>query len=169
MKNYREIFAGLNTPQSRNLFFQAIGISLGVVLTWVIFAAILSLFRFWIIIILAMVLTGIWLYRLWQEKQRQLRIDSGYCSQCGYDLRATPEICPECGRDAGLDEPTWKKVRRNFVKAKQSTPALTVAGAAPTTAAPPAMKKIVLRRREAVDDEPIPLEPLPTDFNEGAN
>jgi hypothetical protein len=49
---------------------------------------------YWFIVLL----TAIAPVTVWRRRRRQLRRrQTGQCPGCGYDLRATPDHCPECG------------------------------------------------------------------------
>jgi hypothetical protein len=51
-------------------------------------------FPFWLLALAAAIIPAVQWVRSWR---RARRIHAGACMTCGYDLRATPVRCPECG------------------------------------------------------------------------
>lgn len=63
----------------------------------VITSARLSLWLLVVVNVPPLLLAGLVLRRIWRRR----RVSAGRCSTCGYDLRATPIRCPECGAAPG--------------------------------------------------------------------
>ncbi len=53
----------------------------------------------WLLFTLAAIPTAI----LWRRDRRTVK--PGHCRQCGYDLRASKKVCPECGAAVASGEP----------------------------------------------------------------
>jgi hypothetical protein len=53
----------------------------------------------WFVMLLLAVAPARWVVLKRRERRNRAR---GLCSRCGYDLRATPDRCPECGAGAAM-------------------------------------------------------------------
>src|SRR4051812_21395107 len=51
---------------------------------------------YWFIMLLTAILPTARL-AVWRRRARRLRMHPTLCQHCGYDCRATPDRCPECG------------------------------------------------------------------------
>jgi hypothetical protein len=54
-------------------------------------------FSYWLSTAVAGILPLLRIRQILQTNRRLRRTKQGYCASCGYDLRATPDRCPECG------------------------------------------------------------------------
>jgi hypothetical protein len=55
---------------------------------------------FWLLTTLAAILPLLEIPLLLRALRKSLRDTQGFCLNCGYDLRASPTTCPECGQPA---------------------------------------------------------------------
>lgn len=108
----RRFFSALDSPAAIALFISAMTIVAFAVIAWLLVMLVLFLLSGPGVIILTIVLAiVVWVVSR-RADLREARINQGFCSACGYDLRGTPDRCPKCGRDAIQDEPTWRRMRR---------------------------------------------------------
>jgi hypothetical protein len=51
----------------------------------------------WVLLLVVGILPALSIRNTWRQLKARQRRQNGCCIKCGYDLRATPDRCPECG------------------------------------------------------------------------
>jgi hypothetical protein len=51
----------------------------------------------WLLALVTALLPTLWLAQAMRRREHRRRLAANRCIVCGYDLRATPDRCPECG------------------------------------------------------------------------
>ena len=141
--------------RKRSQQFWVIAILAGCAAGWVLLVFIFSFFNIWLFIGLVAALAAVVFYKDQQQRRRQHWLDTGCCGACGYDLRGTPDRCPECGRESSLDEPTWRKLRREWGNIK---PADEMEPLAVESLPKPVPKVPTILKTPDFHEGPIPLE-----------
>ncbi len=52
---------------------------------------------YWLLQVVTLIFPAVWLMRVHVRRRRARLRAADLCAACGYDLRATPDRCPECG------------------------------------------------------------------------
>jgi hypothetical protein len=59
----------------------------------------------WLVSLILAICPAFWVYNTWRRRRRARIQDEHLCPVCFYDLRATPERCPECGTIVAAAQP----------------------------------------------------------------
>lgn len=98
----------ITTSSARPIYYSAAGIlpapfmGIGIIVSNVSLNGGGATVQHWLIVLLFGALPLKWCVRRWRTRKRVRRL--GTCRHCGYDLRGTPDHCPECGLAAPADE-----------------------------------------------------------------
>jgi hypothetical protein len=60
-------------------------------------ATVYAQLSYWELLAFFAVLPAFWVVRYMRDRRKLMRSNRGACPSCDYDLRATPDRCPECG------------------------------------------------------------------------